>query len=494
MTEDFIAKFRRLENECLSYMRKAQGAYLDYGEKHSKVECEYLQRAANIRSELSRIAPERERVCQLRKLGELNRQILNIQSELNILPPKSKPDEGTGSAPSSSSTSSNDSDNGPSEAEVKSWFKPQPNHSFDDVAGMDGLKKQLRECVVNTQLEDIYAFFGIKNLYSFFFYGPPGCGKTYIVEAFAHELMKEGYEYISVVGSDILDKYVGEAEAKVTRLFEEALAHAPCILFIDEIDGVCRDRSQPDIPVHASSLTTAFLTGYNKLKDDDKKKVIFIGATNYPEKVDYAMLDRVQIIHVPLPDHEARASVFDRKFGIICDDDSMFEHMADVTNNYSYRDVERLESKLKLSCIKNVMNKYGNDRVKALEALQSGEYKLDWDLFLDAKRSCPPSPKDKILEKQEEWKRRFTVDSGELPDEDDAPDVPDSAEDTDIPDVPDSIDDIDDTDTPDVTDEEFFADEIEDYGELDEDTEPDYFNEYASNLDNSDDLDYDDLF
>ena len=60
----------------------------------------------------------------------------------------------------------------------------------------------------------------MKQLHSYFFIGPPGCGKTYIIEAFAHELMDQNYKYLSLVGSDILSRFVGEAEKIITRLFE----------------------------------------------------------------------------------------------------------------------------------------------------------------------------------------------------------------------------------------------------------------------------------
>ena len=105
----------------------------------------------------------------------------------------------------------------------------------------------------------------MKNLHSYFFVGPPGCGKTFIIKAFAKELAEKDYKYIALEGSDILSRYVGDAEKIVTRVFEEAEKQDKCIVFIDEVDGVCKNRSKSNLPEYAASLTTAFLTGYNRI-------------------------------------------------------------------------------------------------------------------------------------------------------------------------------------------------------------------------------------
>ena len=202
--------------------------------------------------------------------------------------------------------------------------------------------------------------------------GPPGCGKTYIVEAFAHELMDQDYKFISILGSDIISKYVGAAEKSVTRLFEEAVNNAPCIVFIDEIDSLCKNRSLPNLPEYAANITTSFLTGYNRIHSEDSK-VIFIAATNYPNRVDAAMLDRAEIIRLPLPDKEARKAAFVRYFeGIVQLKKGLtFDLMAEKTWRFNYRDIERLTSALKLALFHDVLDLFG-DQGLAIEALTSG--------------------------------------------------------------------------------------------------------------------------
>ena len=189
----------------------------------------------------------------------------------------------------------------------------------------------------------------------------------------------------------------------MAQVFEEALKNAPCIIFFDEVDGVCKSRSLPDLPNYASSLTTAFLTGYNSIVDSEKP-IIFIGATNYPRQVDNAMLDRVELIRVPLPDQDAREAKLARDLdGVIPMGDNLnYKIMARNTEGYNYRDLDRLVSKIKAMTLKAVMKEYGNEE-DALWGLQSGEFTIDADFFDRALSDCLPTPKDSILKELDEW-------------------------------------------------------------------------------------------
>ena len=205
-------------------------------------------------------------------------------------------------------------------------------------------------------------------------------------------------------------EYVGDAEKTITRLFEEAEKNAPCIVFIDEVDGVCKSRSIKDLPEYAASITTAFLTGFNRIKSSDLP-IVFIGATNYPSKVDNAMMDRVEIINVPFPDAEGRALKFRQELGkgLSLKADFSFEDMAALTedqiNEYNYRDVERLCEEIKVLAMQEVLAIYNNDEEKAISALMTGEYGISKELFLKAKEKCTPTPKQAIKEEIKEWNR-----------------------------------------------------------------------------------------
>ena len=410
--DSYMERMQEKENLCLSYMKKAEDAYLDNGGQHSKEECIYLQKAASLRYEMAQMSVGEERLYQQRKVQELNLKIKSIVKEISperykeFMEHAEKGKEG-GEKENTEKRSTGMKQETIANETVQSWFKEAPRHSFADVSGMQELKEQLRECIADSQLSKLKAYLKMKQLHSYFFIGPPGCGKTYIIEAFAHELMDQNYKYISLVGSDILSRFVGEAEKIITRLFEEAEKNAPCIVFIDEVDGVCKNRSQPMLPEYAASLTTAFLTGYNKINHSDKP-IIFIGATNYPNQVDNAMLDRVELVRVPFPDKEARTFSFEKHFRSILslEEGFTFEDMADKTDMYNYRDIDRLSSRIKTMILKAVMQEY-KEESRALESLENGEYRLTRALFEEAQKNCLPTPKEDIIRELDEWEDKF---------------------------------------------------------------------------------------
>lgn len=419
MDDFYLDKMQKYENLCLAWIQKADQEFLNNNFQHSKQECTYLQQAVSLRSEMARISIGEEQAYHRRKARELNSRIAEI---IRIIDPeylkrkeqeaKAKKEQEAKNKGTSGSTvnRSRSSASNVDPEEVKSWFKEMPTVSFDDVVGMHELKKKLRGCIEDSKLQKIRKYLGIRNQKAYFFVGPPGCGKTYLIEAFAHELVaNKDYKFMSLDGSDILSKYVGDAEKTITRLFEEAEKNAPCIIFVDEVDGVCKSRSIKDLPEYAASITTAFLTGYNRIKSLDLP-IIFIGATNYPSKVDNAMMDRVEIINVPFPDAEGRALKFRQELGksLILKDGFTYEDMAALTedseNEYNYRDVERLCEEVKVLAIQEVLKLY-DDEDKAIAAMMSGEYGISKELFEKAKAKCTPTPKQAIKKEIQEWNK-----------------------------------------------------------------------------------------
>ena len=418
---DYISRIRSMESQCAIYEQQAEDEYRSKG-RHTKQECIYLQQAADLRQEMATISTGGVQEYQQRKKRELDMRIREIVGILNpeLLrrfdagqvkkggSAKAGTKTGTGAASGAGGTAAaakgKDSD-----IDVSKWFKEIPLHTFDDVAGMDDLKEKLRQCVVDTRVGKLKEYLGIPRLHSFFFIGPPGCGKTYIVEAFAHELMEQNYKYISLTGSDILSRYVGDAEKIVSRMFQEAEENAPCILFVDEIDGVCKNRSLPNLPEHAATLTTAFLEGFNRINErKDPKTIIFIGATNYPGKVDNAMMDRVELIRVPFPDRGAREHAIRRQFKDILqfDADCSYDFMAEATEMYNYRDIVRLCNRLKNEIVRDIMTKY-SDEEAAINALKDCSYMVERKQFETAKQNCLPAPKDAIIRSLDEWEEQY---------------------------------------------------------------------------------------
>ncbi len=293
------------------------------------------------------------------------------------------------------------------ESVIKNWFKDAPEHGFDNVAGMEDVKKKLRRSFNSIGMAKLKQRLKISPIQGFFFIGPPGCGKTYIINAFAHELIeKYGYSYMFLSGGSIHNRYVGDAEKIVEKAFLAARANAPCILFIDEMDGVCRNRNAPNLPAHMLSTTTAFLNGYNSLleKQDIEKPVIFMAATNFPQDVDTAMLDRTELIEISLPDEGARESAFERglehlKLG----DDITYADMAEATFNYNYRDIDRLLDAMTNSIFESYLDS-GVSCEDAIADLDDGAFVIDRALFENALKDYVPTPKEEYMRKLEEWK------------------------------------------------------------------------------------------
>ena len=335
MDTSLLRNLKNKENRCSNYKRQADTIYRQNNRQYTE---------------------DQEREHHIREKNRIDYEIMRIRSVLDGTAAKSGDKEKKTGKPVPGKEKSRDEQE--LDSAVRTWYKDKPRHSFEDVAGMEEMKKKLAGCIADAQAGDLREYLKIPKLNSYFFVGPPGCGKTYIVEAFAHELMDQDYKFISILGSDIISKYVGAAEKSVTRLFEEAVNNVPCIVFIDEIDSLCKNRSLPNLPEYAANITTSFLTGYNRIHSEDSK-VIFI--------------DRAEIIRLSLPDKEARKAAFVRYFESIVQlkKGLTFDLMAEKTWRFNYRDIERLTSALKLALFHDVLDLFG-DQGLAIEALTSG--------------------------------------------------------------------------------------------------------------------------
>jgi len=115
-----------------------------------------------------------------------------------------------------------------------------PNVTWDDVGGLEGVKRELQE-VVQYPVEHPEKFekFGMSPSKGVLFYGPPGCGKTLLAKAIANECQAN---FISVKGPELLTMWFGESEANVREIFDKARGSAPCVLFFDELDSIANQR------------------------------------------------------------------------------------------------------------------------------------------------------------------------------------------------------------------------------------------------------------
>ncbi|MDD5967054.1 MAG: ATP-binding protein [Blautia sp.] len=424
MKDDYISTLRRnarLARECKEQAEEAKalagGHCRDEAELYLKAS-DYYRKNVEISTGEERAYNEElmnEYVSMARKIAGILKAKMAAEAgntaASGSVPAKSEPAAAAGNTVKAGNTAKAAKSSGKEEIDTEAWFRPSPKHGFDDVAGMESIKAKLSVNIGDAKYIELKKSLNLKNLNGFFFYGPPGCGKTYIVEAFANELIKSGYHYICLDAKDILDKYVGRAEKIVGRLMELAEESAPCIVFIDELDGVCKNRSLPNLPEYASSITTAFLTGYNRLVSSDKE-IIFIGASNYPEKVDSAMLSRMELIRIPLPDKAARAG--NLKYALDKSDlqyTMPVEEMAAMTENFDCRDLNKLVENCSKKAFDILKGRYP-DGASASEALRNGEVILDREFFQEIFDEYMPFPKEDDRKRLEAWEKEIYKEKG----------------------------------------------------------------------------------
>jgi transitional endoplasmic reticulum ATPase len=180
--------------------------------------------------------------------------------------------------------------------------------TLDDVGDMAEVKASLTEAVLwPLDYPDTFARLGVAPPRGLLLYGPPGCGKTFLVKAIAGSGRAN---VLSVKGAELLSKWVGESERAVRELFRRARESAPAIIFLDEVDALAPVRGQSTDGGTTDRVVASLLTeldGVESLRD-----VVVIGATNRPDLVDPAMLrpGRLErLVYAPPPDAEARGLI-----------------------------------------------------------------------------------------------------------------------------------------------------------------------------------------
>jgi cell division protease FtsH len=245
---------------------------------------------------------------------------------------------------------------------------PSRKVTFEDVAGVDEAVEEVKEVVSFLKKPDTYTRLGAKLPKGILLIGPPGTGKTLLARAVAGEA---GVPFFNLSGSDFVEMFVGVGAARVRDLFKDAKVKSPCIIFIDELDAVGKNRSQGvymggnDERENTLNQLLTEMDGF-----DPQSGIIIMGATNRPEVLDSALLrpgrfDR-QIL-VDRPDLEGRMEIFGvhtRQLKVGADVD--FRKLASETPGFAGAEIA------------NVCNE------AALLASRRGEQIVPLDCFQDA--------------------------------------------------------------------------------------------------------------
>lgn len=246
----------------------------------------------------------------------------------------------------------------------------KPTISFSQIGGLEAQIQELKEAIELPLLNpEVFKEIGVDSPRGVLLYGPPGAGKTLLAKAVAHHT---NAAFISVVGSALVQKYIGEGTRIVKELFEYAQKKAPSIIFIDELDAIGSRReltTSGDLEVQRTLMELlAQLDGFQ-----DGGDVKIIGATNRPDILDPALIRAGRFdkhIEVSNPDKVGRKQIFkiylnnmNIKFS-----DSDLDVLSDITENYN-------GSMIKSVCTEAGMNviRRNEDKViiaDVLEAIQ----------------------------------------------------------------------------------------------------------------------------
>lgn len=266
---------------------------------------------------------------------------------------------------------------GKSKARVQ--MEPQTQVTFNDVAGIDQAKLELNEVVDFLKNADRFTAVGAKIPKGVLLVGPPGTGKTLLARAVAGEA---GVPFFSISGSEFVEMFVGVGASRVRDLFEQAKANAPCIVFIDEIDAVGRQRGAGlgggnDEREQTLNQLLTEMDGF-----EGNTGIIIIAATNRPDVLDAALLrpgrfDR-QVV-VDRPDYAGRLEVLNvHARGKTISKDVDLEKIARRTPGFTGADLSNLLNEAAILAARRNLTEVSMDEINdAIDRVLAGPEKKD---------------------------------------------------------------------------------------------------------------------
>lgn len=210
---------------------------------------------------------------------------------------------------------------------------------FAAVAGMEELKQQMREEVIEPlHNPEEYHHYGVTIPNGMLLYGPPGCGKTFFAKHFAEEV---GFNFMCITPATLKSRYVNATQENIAKMFKEAEENAPTVIFIDEMNELVPNRDDGNVHEMSRSAVNEMLAQMDRTGE---KGIFIIGATNYPNMIDPAILRAGRLdkkYYIGVPDIEARMALFKlylerRPYDFGLD----YQILADMTQGYVSADIQ----------------------------------------------------------------------------------------------------------------------------------------------------------
>lgn len=259
---------------------------------------------------------------------------------------------------------------------------------FDAIAGLDDLKNEMRRSVIDIlQNPEKAERYGAKLPNGMVLYGPPGCGKTFFAKHFAEEV---GFNFILSTPSTLKSRYVNATQENIAKMFEDAEQNAPTIIFIDEINELLPNRDS-DSHEMAKSAVNEMLAQMDRTGE---KGIFIIGATNYPDMIDPAMLRSGRLekkFYLPPPDFKLRKALFEMSLNIrkkVLDFGIDYDRLSNLTENYVSSDIESIvneatsiamadDSRITMNLLENVIKSFKPFPKDELRKYQTIKAKMD---------------------------------------------------------------------------------------------------------------------
>lgn len=263
------------------------------------------------------------------------------------------------------------------------------NPSYEDVGGAKAQLQRIREMIeLPLKFPEVFDRLGVSAPRGVLLYGPPGCGKTLIARAIAHEA---DAKFFVVSGPEIIHKHYGESEAHLRKIFEQASKQGPSIIFLDEIDAIAPKRENAAGDVERR-VVAQLLTLMDGLKQ--RENVIVIAATNLPNSIDPALrrpgrFDRE--IEITIPDRSERLHILEiHTRGMPLEDDVDLRHLASITHGFVGADLEALCREAAMVCLRKLLDKIDLGQ-KRISYSQLASIRVSMSEFLQGFQSVEPS-------------------------------------------------------------------------------------------------------